>query len=527
MFSRNFLFAYGLFLLAACHSAAGPGGTSDNNDTSSKFVNQSGRALDASTLHDPIADTFVHGTGAVPTTFTELVTVLFDAQQGMSCLTQIALVSERAQLRGKPDAFRTVMMRTCGNKQVLLSPLQSIAAGDQAPSDVEIMAFDDAQNAYDFYALEGGSLRFMGSSIDMLAGPGNGTGAVQERRCANCHTGGGPIMKELVLPWANWDGPQGIHFNGGTTSPGSDVVFRGLVAALGIGAAGVSHATGDALQSVVQSGNQAWNQTRLATLAANDTQSLLKPLFCTTEVNLQTFPTLHAPMGAVPPDALVNDTEFNVFDAPTVVMNGSDYATLVAAHQQVLDADGARLVDSDGKPLVDTAFAFNHPFASFADNDYIEKLKKVTSSAFVNAVMAVDFTTPVFSGRRCGLLKHAPAIPADVQHPDVFAKALTDGFVQNLMASSPVDGSPESELLTNLQSRADPQPRITSFLTACSNRAKADSPGFGVDLLKVQSLLRRKFRALPIFEHRELLPEDDFASPDGTRLDPVDCTIKE
>jgi hypothetical protein len=511
--------------LAGC-AAASSSGEGQSAATASNIQNQSGKPLDVSKLHDVIAETFLRDASKTPTTYADLVKGILAAQQGLHCeVTSIALVSERAQLLGKPDAFRSVLMRICGDKRVLLSPLETVAAGDPTPTDVEILAFDETRKIFDFYALEGGQLRFMGTSVDMLDGPGSGSGGSQERRCANCHTGGGPVMKELLLPWANWDGPTGLHFNGGTTSPGSDVVFKQLATGLGLPPE-ATHATGDQLQNVVQDGNTAWNQARRDTLAAKDTRSLLRPLFCTVEVNLQTSPALHQPLQAIGIEALVNSSEFNVFSAPDPQVAASDYTKVVGAHQTVLDEQGHRLNGSDGKPLVDTAFAYNHPFASFADNNYIDLLRKVTSDDFVNAVLGVDFTTPVFSDRRCGLLQLVPTIPVDVAHPAAYAKVLRDGLV-SAISSAPHDAnSPEADLLANLQNPSRPQARVTSFLKACAARGTADSGRLTLELMRVQSVQRRHFRALPIFEHRELLPEDDFGTPDGARLDPVDCTLK-
>jgi hypothetical protein len=242
------------------------------------------------------------------------------------------------------------------------------------------------------------------------------------------------------------------------------------------------------------------------------------------EVNLQTVTELNDPLTSV--RDLVNETKFDTIAAPAVVVDDKAYTSFITAHQKMVDANGAVLKGADGKPLVDTAFAYNHPLASFADNDYADGVKALTSTAFVTAILGVDFTTPVFSDRRCGLLAHAPQIPVDTAHPADFAKALTDGFVKNLTATSTGPDSPEAELLANLQGK-DPRAGVTAFLTACSARAKSDSAAFVADLMTVQSRQRKRFRELPIFEHRELLPDDDLAPADSAHLDPVDCTLKQ
>jgi hypothetical protein len=509
--------------VAACAAGRDAIANGASDQAAAGIVNQSGHQFDLAKLKDPIGDIF--RSASVPTSFGGLISALASADPHKTCATRVALVSERAQLLNQAQPFRVVFIRSCGTSTVLLSPMQSISAGDPVPSDVEILALDETQNQFDFYSLEHGQLHFMGTSTDMLEGPGSGSGGSQQRRCANCHAGGGPVMKELILPWANWDGPTGIHFNGGTTSPGSNDVFVQLTTALGLPKETTTHATGDILQNFVQDGNKRWNHTRLAMLSAKGTPSLLRPLFCTVEVNLQTAPGLRQPMTIFDPDFFVNATRFNAFDAPPIGMTGEAYTATVQPHQKVVDENGAEL-SAGGEKLVDTAFAFNHPFASFADNDYIADVAAVTSGSLVDAIVAVDFTTPVFSDRRCGLLTRVPNVPVDLSHPATYAKAITDGLTSNLEAASPSTGSPEAELLQNLREAGGPGARVTSFLKTCGERATKDPKGFMLDALKVESLRRAKFRALPIFEHRELLPDDDLVPTAVTHLDPVDCTLK-
>ncbi len=69
------------------------------------------------------------------------------------------------------------------------------------PEDVELIGFDRKKNAFNYYTIENGEWSFFGDSVDMIQ-----PGAAEKLRCAQCHTGGGLIMKELNLPWVHWEG---------------------------------------------------------------------------------------------------------------------------------------------------------------------------------------------------------------------------------------------------------------------------------------------------------------------------------
>src|SRR4051812_14972214 len=112
MLRQTLFLMLGLGLAVGCASAAVEEGDDDMAAaTTAKVDNQSGRAFSASELHDPIADSFLHGKGAVPTDFKSAIAKLVADDKKGACDVRIALVSERAQLLGKADAFRAVFTR--------------------------------------------------------------------------------------------------------------------------------------------------------------------------------------------------------------------------------------------------------------------------------------------------------------------------------------------------------------------------------------------------------------------------------
>src|SRR4051794_1942349 len=143
-----------LFLAAAAGCASEASDATDDDSsaqTAAKVVNQSGRAsFKVSELHDPIADAFLHGSVAPPKDFKSVVARLVAADTKSACSTDIALVSERAQLLGKSDAFRAVLTRRCGTSVAFLSPMQTLSTGKAIPTDVEMMGFDEKAGLFNF-----------------------------------------------------------------------------------------------------------------------------------------------------------------------------------------------------------------------------------------------------------------------------------------------------------------------------------------------------------------------------------------
>ncbi len=489
-------------------------------------INLSGRPLKLADLNDPIAKLIQANGADSPTTFPDIVAAFeeIDGDCGGDLRNSpgVALVSETSQLLGRPDRFRAVVAKfsPCRDRPaegLFLSPQGTFRIGGGLPSDVEVMALDPASGAYDFWAAEDGKWRFFGSSIDMLDGPGEPSNGTQERRCANCHTGGGPIMKELNLPWANWDGPTRFDVMAGETSPGSPQITTELNDLLGLPEGTLFQFTGDMLEKLIEHGNATWNKKRLAVLRERAPADLLEPLFCTVEINLGTSGGYREPATMIDRDFLI-DQALKEF-APFPEIPGQAYiSAITAAHQTMRDHGDNQLKDENGKLLIDTAFAFTHPARSFADQNYVTQLQaaKLVDASFIRAVLGVDFTTPVFSESRCELRKFAPAAGVDIKA----------GFIANLKAASPATGTPAQQLLAGLEGSAtDLTNRVEAYLNACTSRAQTDPAGLASDAIAILSRRRNSVRGLKIFENRELLPEDTLNTPASAHLDPKTCKL--
>jgi hypothetical protein len=284
------------------------------------------------------------------------------------------------------------------------------------------------------------------------------------------------------------------------------------------------------LESVVRAGNRAWLPRRVETLKKVSVKELLRPLFCTMEINLHEGSGSTSPvnndsgsdLSRIPADFLVDNEGMSVFDSVSV--NGADYRAQVAAnHQRMTGSGGSQLKDKDGKPALDTIFDFVFPKRSAMDSGYTAQLVSagILDQDFVKDALVVDFTRPVFSDDRCGLLDFAPALDEKDLTPD----KIRDGFIAKLQAAAPGAGTPAAVFLKNLQTKDDASAhdaQVSAFFTACKAR---DSKQFLADAMQVSSLKRNQARELTVLEFPETLPVDDLDVAPGTRLDPKTCEL--
>ncbi|HWB80404.1 MAG TPA: hypothetical protein VG755_35815 [Nannocystaceae bacterium] len=430
-----------------------------------------------------------------------------EAQDGM----RTAVVSETSQVLGKADTYRTVTTRECGGRQaheLLFSMFGLRSSTTELPDDVEIMAFDRTNKSYAFYAIEGGELHFFGTSVEMIKQDGAG-------RCVNCHPAGGVNMKELQAPWVHWEGD--------TTTPGADKLVD---ANDDLG----SKTDGIELESIVDSGNAEVVELRAKTLlATNDLKQVLRPLFCTMQINIEEGNS--SPGGGAPssiPGAALVDSRLGFGSVP---VSTSIYGTAIKnAKQKIIGNSGTQLKNKSGKLVVDTHFAFAYPVVSREDQTYIDKLKElnVIDDDFVLDVLAVDMTRPLFSQDRCALLDSAPTIAklttTTGKAVKDLPKKIREGFATNLAASD--EGSAGAQLAASLavvDDAAAHSKAVDDFFAACTARTKS---AFMADALKAVSSRRDQARELPIMEFPATLPMDSLKVGPEKVLNPTTCVLE-
>lgn len=278
---------------------------------------------------------------------------------------------------------------------------------DQAPAPgkllIELILWDRIKRLYNFYEMIGTATAaewfYRGDSADILAdnrfvyrSPAPGAPKFGDRlRCSACHSSGGPILKELAPPHNDWwSRARPLPF--GPNSP--DPEMRSLLGQL---------EDTDHLAAAVRSGMQRL-ETSPAYQGARSRLSLqeqLRPLFCENEINLESDlrPAGAGAVVRVPTAFLANP-----------LLTGPDVAPIVlpsATCASQLRARGLRFPETD---RADADHAWLAPVKGRSDLLAIRSLVRrgVIDAEFAADVLAVDFRTPLFSSKRCELLRLLP-----------------------------------------------------------------------------------------------------------------------
>ncbi len=460
-------------------------------------------------LEDPLAKAVFKTGDSCPTSFAEIMDKLRENDKegcpGEQDGIETRVISETAQATGKATSYRAVTTRTCNSRNTdgIVFSLFGLSAGAASlPQGFEVMAFDETAGIFNYYESDGDTLNFFGNSKDMLKGKGTG----DDRRCAGCHVAGGMVMKELDTPWLHWEG----HMD----TPGAEALIK-KHKNLG------SQTSGAELEGVVKSANEKWNKTRIATLkAAGNVEELLRPLFCSTEFNLDNGADFESPvkggpggdeMSSVPFDSLL-DPQLKSFGSISVEF--ADYDSLIKANGQTLPGVAG---------AIDTVFDYVFVERSHIDNDYVDQLiaADIINISFVKDVLMVDFTRPVFSSDRCGLLSFAPTLSG----ADLTAAKIKTAFIESLEAESPTATSAAGTLLTNLKAANDADDhgrKVDAFVAACT--ALGSRP-FLQNAMAVNSLVRSTAKMSPIMEFESTMPTDRQNVASGSRLHPATCQL--
>jgi hypothetical protein len=414
----------------------------------------------------------------------------------------IFVVDEEIKDFKQPQGRRSVIAFNGDNQNIQLQgniALSIFFQSDAMPEqDVELEAWgwDEKNGVYNFYKLDhqgnttpplSWKLRASSREADRLAVDS------RDGTCLRCHTSGVPIMKELSFPWNNWHSftsPANYLTNDGPADQrwpvANDPNFPQL-------------SGGDTLETLIKGAIIRFNNRRLSDSVAGDVQSdrtinnakiLLKPLFDTSEINLESaqqksglhpLPDPSTPGPSQPirvpdnfflqADVLAGTPEIagiGISDAKgfgsVAMIQPAEYKALVEqSHLQITRGTGIALPG-------DTNFAWITPVAGFAASHWIDTLvqQKIISRDIVAAVLSVDLEMPIFSDRRRGLLQVVPdtfTVTPGESYPDKLARKI----MTTLEETNPAPGSPEAEFLAILKT-ASPVQELKSRLVAYHNR---------------------------------------------------------
>jgi hypothetical protein len=204
---------------------------------------------------------------------------------------------------------------------------------------------------------------------------------------------------------------------------------------------------------------------------------------------------------------------------PRFVVSGG-VAIDPAAYEAAVAAAGQIVPGISGR--TDTEFKLVFPERAGFDDAYVKALvdRDIVDEDFVLDVLAIDFTRPLFSDARCGLLSFAPT--ATAAEPD----AIRDAFVTALQKAAPAAGTPGASLLANLMDPADAdahRDRAKAFVAACDAR---DDRQLADDLLRFLQLTRNLVKTTTsLIEHQEQLASTSLPVASSAHLDPTTCTL--
>jgi hypothetical protein len=475
------------------------------------MIDKSGRNAKkvAGRLNDPIANAVFKKGTSCPTTYKEILAKLREADkakcpdtsQGLST----RLISETGQLTGQPSLMRGVVTRECGPRkehELFFSLFGLQPNASSLPPNVEIIALDKSAGVFNYYEADGnGKINFFGNSKDMLKGPASG----DVRRCANCHVEGGLVMKEFDSPWLHWEGDADI--------PGAQTFVDKFKADLGTKSDGIN------MESLVRTGNEIWNASKQKLLkTSTTTQDLLRPLFCTLDVNIGSA-TTGADVTRLPGPSMVSLLD-DQLGFRSLQIDPADYKAQIAANGQVVAGVAGKK---------DTAFGYTYMMRSKISSDYVNQMIKsgLIDENLAKDILMVDFTRPIFSKDRCDLLAKIPNIPVvnnslstpTMSAPEIIRAAIVQGL------GTPAAGTPAAELLASIKNKADDAShvaRVKTFSDACT---ALGSKKLTANALTVASLNRTIARGLPILEFQETVVSDNLSVPAETRLNPKTCEL--
>jgi len=275
---------------------------------------------------------------------------------------------------------------------------------DQIPSEnklmIELIVWDPKKQLYNFYELRGTDSAsrwfYRGDSLDALKDntylyrdvPSGMPKFGNRMRCSACHNSGGPIMKEISLPHNDWwraarPLPLGNHQLDAEVVKQINAVIEPQILSQAV------------LSGIDQLENSESYQDFKSQLSL---QEQLRPLFCEVEINLQSddTPLDNTKIVSIPSAFFI--TPFLHEDH--FFIDKKNYENHLVKYNMNFpettrnDADHAWLI----------------PVKGTSDIKAIHTLidKKIIDNKFAAAVLSIDLQNPIFSSKRCELLRLVP-----------------------------------------------------------------------------------------------------------------------
>lgn len=413
---------------------------------------------------------------------------------------QIPLTSATASLN---RALRFVVVRTGPSDRLILMSV------DDRPGStsglLQVLSWDPGKSAYNFYQRRDGVWFLSGDSTHALEPPTRGRGPFDG------HVNGSLVMKELRAPWLHWNS-QSIPIPPEAFASGHPILGHRLMARL-VGAEILE-------RDIIQPGIDRWTQARFnraiqgGTLSAAGT--FLRQLVQTTSVNLVASDRVFSEVAAgikvnVPPAILLNIEAWTRLLDPLTIRGR---VQIDGGHLlQAIDDLGIALEDPAGgfRQPGEAFFALACPAPAYEDLSTVFALidREVLSAGLVRAILAVDFSNPIQSSRRSGLLRHMPKAGGLGTGTGSCEALIRDAFAAEASARKDSD---EARVLDWLATGDDAAQRarigaeIAAYYDAAKQLMQTEQ---GVrDLMRLVVSRRRYFRTLGVSEFALTLPGD-------------------
>ncbi len=370
----------------------------------------------------------------------------------------------------------------------------------------EFIVWDQRKELYNFYELlsspSGSKWFYRGDSRDIwndvaLLHRKRKSGELpfgNRLRCSGCHIAGGPIMKELKPPHDSWwTEERQLPLGGRTPNTEVQVIMDKLEGPPTLAAAVIDGTLR------LQSGRAFQERMK------SNPQVALRPLFCPEEINLESNPEVDGdPHGNISvPSGFFIDRRLALRE-PDLISPIRHYEDALTQYRSAFPETGA----------LDADHAWLTPVKATSDILAVDQLVEMDliSRHFVQAVLAVDFTRPVFSQERCGLLKSVP---------EKWSANFLDEFKESLTQNR---GEAARKLIHHLDATEDEiLSPIDAYTSACKNRLSEKSGAFQLvaylDQLRKESsaseisqnplgqILEPGFRVIfPVFQHASAEP---------------------
>ena len=329
--------------------------------------------------------------------------------------------------------------------------------------------------------------------------------------CFDSHVNGSVVMKELRIPWINWQSERATIRLAEDDPLRHDQLFQQVIGA-------------ERLELTVRSLITRWTAARLAAVTANGVvdhpDRLLRHLFTSTTVNLTSTDRQSSTITADSPE-LTLPTGFwlnqdVLFDDLRLFTQAAPPRAPAARYLAGLTRFGFRLEEkfSAFSQPGDTFFAFVVPEAAHEDNEVVRQMvrKGLISAKFAACVLMVDFPNPVFSPARSHLMRYVPTTPTKaVELCDRVAQAIVDAARTRTLP----DDSPEGLFAAHWQVPDDAWQtvfgqRVDAYLRKVTQQIQTAS-GFD-DYVRLAESRRRQFRLMKLNEFELTLPVTDIPS---------------